>query len=310
MGSQRNIMPSTNAEGARARRGARKGAQAQARSRGPAPTTETHSAKPPQSGRNGAPAKPTAVMKRVVSDAADNVERALLSTADPVSTAMRIVGAAEHKTVIGQGALREPGAWAAYCDHLDVLTGKLRKNDLTAVEDMLFAQAIALQSLFVRLSEGALAAETIPNYDLKFRYALRAQSQCRATLETLATIKNPPLLFARQANVSNGPQQVNNTITGHPTDARARGLGSGQNELSGALSDGQLSTDGGASTLALTADPALAALGAIDGAADGRGQGALVPQRMEGRQRPRQASPAGKGIEAAKAKPRGSGEVK
>jgi hypothetical protein len=55
--------------------------------------------------------------------------------------------------VIGQGAEREPNAWAAYGDHLDKLTGKLRKNDLTAVEDMLFGQAIALQSLFVRLSE-------------------------------------------------------------------------------------------------------------------------------------------------------------
>jgi hypothetical protein len=43
------------------------------------------------------------------------------------------------------------------------------------------------------------------------RYGLRAQAQCRATLETLAAIKNPPTVFARQANIANGPQQVNNT---------------------------------------------------------------------------------------------------
>jgi hypothetical protein len=42
------------------------------------------------------------------------------------------------------------------------------------------------------------------------KLALRAQNQCRATLETLATIKNPPVVFARQANFANGPQQVNN----------------------------------------------------------------------------------------------------
>jgi hypothetical protein len=42
------------------------------------------------------------------------------------------------------------------------------------------------------------------------RLALKAQSQCRATLETLATVKNPPVLFAKQANIANGPQQVNN----------------------------------------------------------------------------------------------------
>ena len=42
------------------------------------------------------------------------------------------------------------------------------------------------------------------------RLALKAQAQCRATIETLAAIKNPPVVIARQANISNGPQQVNN----------------------------------------------------------------------------------------------------
>jgi hypothetical protein len=42
------------------------------------------------------------------------------------------------------------------------------------------------------------------------RVALKAQAQCRATLETLAAIKNPPLVYAKQANVTTGPQQINN----------------------------------------------------------------------------------------------------
>ena len=42
------------------------------------------------------------------------------------------------------------------------------------------------------------------------RLALKAQAQCRATLETLATIKNPPVVYARQANIAAGRQQVNN----------------------------------------------------------------------------------------------------
>jgi hypothetical protein len=37
----------------------------------------------------------------------------------------------------------------------------------------------------------------------------RAGHQCRATVETLALSKNPPV-FARQANIAHGPQQVNN----------------------------------------------------------------------------------------------------
>ena len=39
------------------------------------------------------------------------------------------------------------------------------------------------------------------------RMALKAQNQCRMTLETLATIKNPPVVFAKQANTAQGPQQ-------------------------------------------------------------------------------------------------------
>ena len=40
------------------------------------------------------------------------------------------------------------------------------------------------------------------------------------TLETLATIKNPPVVFARQANINNGgQQQVNNGA--QPMDSRA-----------------------------------------------------------------------------------------
>lgn len=42
----------------------------------------------------------------------------------------------------------------------------------------------------------------------RFRMALKAQNQCRMTLETLATIENPPVVFARQANVTTGPQQI------------------------------------------------------------------------------------------------------
>jgi hypothetical protein len=48
------------------------------------------------------------------------------------------------------------------------------------------------------------------NCEIYLRLALKAQNQCRMTLETLATIKNPPAVFAKQANIAHGPQQVNN----------------------------------------------------------------------------------------------------
>ena len=42
------------------------------------------------------------------------------------------------------------------------------------------------------------------------RLALKAQSQCRTTIETLTILKNPTTIFARQANIAQGSQQVNN----------------------------------------------------------------------------------------------------
>jgi len=41
------------------------------------------------------------------------------------------------------------------------------------------------------------------------RLALKAQAQARATAETLSVIKNP-MPYIKQANIANGPQQVNN----------------------------------------------------------------------------------------------------
>lgn len=53
------------------------------------------------------------------------------------------------------------------------------------------------------------------------RLALKAQNQCRSTLETLAAIKNPPVVFAKQANINqgNGNQQVNNSTPAPATHA-------------------------------------------------------------------------------------------
>ena len=49
---------------------------------------------------------------------------------------------------------------------------------------------------------------------MREKLALKAQSQCRATLETLAAIKNPPVIFVKQAN---GHQQVNNGVAASHT---------------------------------------------------------------------------------------------
>lgn len=85
-------------------------------------------------------------------------------------------------------------------------------GEMKECEAMLMGQAHSLQAIFRNLA--AQAQANIGHYpkavDSYLRLALKAQSQCRATLETLSAIKNPPVLFAKQANFANGPQQVNN----------------------------------------------------------------------------------------------------
>jgi hypothetical protein len=53
----------------------------------------------------------------------------------------------------------------------------------------------------------------LKQWEAVLRMALKAQNQCRMTLETLAMLKNPtPTVIARQANITTGPQQVNNGL--------------------------------------------------------------------------------------------------
>jgi hypothetical protein len=88
----------------------------------------------------------------------------------------------------------------------------VNNGDLKGAEQMLNAQAVSLNSIFAELARRSAmnVGEHMEAMERYMRLALKAQGQCRATLETLAAIKNPPVVFARQANISNGPQQVNN----------------------------------------------------------------------------------------------------
>lgn len=110
----------------------------------------------------------------------------------------------------------------ALIDALRQQTKAVQKGDLRAAEAMLMNQAIALQSLFVKLTETGLQADLLRQQETALRLALKAQSQCRATLETLANIKNPPVVYAKQANVTTGPQQINNGLQTAPTGAREK----------------------------------------------------------------------------------------
>ena len=103
------------------------------------------------------------------------------------------------------------------------------------------------------------------------KLALRAQNQCRATAETLAMIKNPPnVSFVGQANIANGPQQVNNDVPRARARVRAREMENEQSKLSGRCNE--LSEDTRTPAFTGGIDSKVATVGTVDRAQDGDGQ--------------------------------------
>ena len=170
-----------------------------------------------------------------------------------------------------RGAERQSGYWESIdvpslIEQLRDQAAAVNRGDLSQAEAMLMNQATGLQALFARLVEKAMGAEYLSNFDAFMRMALRAQSQCRATLETLAAIKNPPIVYAKQANVTTGPQQINN---GMVASAQARDIETEQPQLSEASHE--LLPDTRASSASSRIDSPLEAVGEIDRAKVRRG---------------------------------------
>ena len=146
---------------------------------------------------------------------------------------------------------------------LQATIGAVSQGDMAVAEATLTSQALALDAIFGELARRAslnLGAH-LPTTETYLRLALRAQNQSRATFEALAAIKNPPVVFARQANIAHGAQQINNSAP-----PRASETQSAPNELSGASHEPL--EDARASQGAIGAHPRMAALGAVHGSAN------------------------------------------
>jgi hypothetical protein len=101
---------------------------------------------------------------------------------------------------------------------------KVQAGDTGGLEALLTAQAISLNAIFTQFANRSeLNAGSNPEAVERYmRLALRAQGQCRATVETLALVKGGPrTVFTRSANIVNGPQQVNAAPAGLE-ESRAR----------------------------------------------------------------------------------------
>ncbi|MBC7731455.1 MAG: hypothetical protein H7306_06080 [Bacteriovorax sp.] len=135
---------------------------------------------------------------------------------------------------------------------------KVQGGNMQPVEAMLFGQAMTLETISTSLARRAASNEGLKQFQVNLTLALKAQAQCRATLETLAEIKNPrPVAFVKQANISGGHQQINNGVSAEnrtvPAGAHshAEEISGQQNELLEAPHGNELdtraqSTSGGA----------------------------------------------------------------
>jgi len=89
---------------------------------------------------------------------------------------------------------------------------RVSDGDLSTLEAMLVGQATALQTIFTSLAMRAAGQEYLTQYGVYMTLALKAQAQSRATISALVDLKYPKqaATFVKQANMTTGPQQVNN----------------------------------------------------------------------------------------------------
>jgi len=89
--------------------------------------------------------------------------------------------------------------------------GEVKQGNLADVEAILYSQAYALNVMFATLMTRANRQEYMPPTQALMSLAFKAQNQSRATLQALVDLKQPRQpTFVKQANISQGHQQVNN----------------------------------------------------------------------------------------------------
>jgi hypothetical protein len=155
----------------------------------------------------------------------------------------------------------------------------VRDNDMSSVETMLLAQAHTCDVIFNDFARRAHSSDTMAKLEAYLRMALKAQQQSAMTLRILGELKSPKqVAFIKQANVANGPQQVNNGTGEHPPTADVAGSTVARahekttnptNELLENRHGERLDT--GAASSASGSNQTLEAVGAVHRAEDSRG---------------------------------------
>lgn len=154
---------------------------------------------------------------------------------------------------------------------LDEQAKQVNKGDFTHAEAMLATQAATLDTMFHQLARLSNSSEYMDNMERYMRLALKAQSQCRTTLEALAEVKAPKAVsFVQQANIAHGHQQVNNNASGkHRKRSRARGKRKSAKRTKQVEHHEQQTLDASSTKATGQDDREVEAVGTVDGTEDG-----------------------------------------
>lgn len=97
-----------------------------------------------------------------------------------------------------------------FVDHLEIIAEKAENGDLAIVSRLLASQAITLDSMFTELSRRAALnmGDYINATERYGRLALKAQSNCRATLEALERLHQPREQTVKHVHVNEGGQAI------------------------------------------------------------------------------------------------------
>lgn len=137
----------------------------------------------------------------------------------------------------------------------------IKANDLAEIEELLMSQAKTLNVMFADFASRSAAnvGQYVESAQRYANMAFKAQNHCRMTLETLGAIKNPPVVYARQANIAHGPQQVNNAVI---ATSRAEKSENAPNKLLEANSEKPM--DKGTAAASGDGDKAMATMGEVN----------------------------------------------
>lgn len=160
-------------------------------------------------------------------------------------------------------------------DALEAMIEAVQGGDMSSLEAMLVSQAVALQSIFADNASRARAQNSREASVTLMGIAMKAQAQCRATVQTLVEIKNPrTTVFTKQANVNAGPgnQQVNNGVPLAHAPAREEAVPVPNKQLAGEVAHGGTILELGTARAAGRSDQKLEPVGVVHGTKHPKGQ--------------------------------------